>query len=733
MAAIAVSTTAFQDRLCHRHQQLCQRERRRIPLCRTRSAFRIYAGLQDRGYTDNVKEQTRSRKPAILLEPSFLVSRRSAATSIATAAASILCSAPAIASEGEEQKEDKIATLTTDNSDTRTTDKAPPQDAPVGKEKNIEYSVQDFTMVLPENWKVITKYDEKSTKPASTPTIFSAIDFNSGAVISVVREEACSVSDYAKSSFEKSPKKSNPRKCDFVLKPAEGVSPFQNIFSLDTYEKDASKLLISHDDRDNAVLRGVSRINDAKLLGTSGLRRSPPEYLSANDSARVDSYSSLLLDLTATTTIPTGGTYRDTMGLEQPNTIDRRVLAKAVATTTRITETADLTSQEPASETKLVATEERIAEKPSAEPNPDTSAVLTTKTRESTSNDATKESASNDAVPTPEPTENLVLKPDDLKEKYSMTKNREINSSIPEEVSAKQSGGSVTRDTEKENLPKLSPMNTGDDLSTTRADESPTSSRAAMMAMAATVDEPTTADSGQTPSAESIRNNLSAGDIEKAVKAATIRNNLSAGDIENAVEAAMEQAMKSAIEAVKENRIEPTIEAVMVTAKETAKEMALEMLTVNAEAETVVSDTSDASKSLPKGEAIQDKPPKQTMVIASTPDASAMASDTSLQTSDKELVASASPTASSDTSESVPIPAVTTTIATTVLSVWLSAPLDEWQKPVMGTRLNQIWESVQYTSDIILEGGEGLALLSQDDDDSMNAQLLLMNNKAMIR
>ncbi len=715
-------TTAFQDRLCHRQQQLCQWEQRRIPLCRTRSAFRIYAGLQDQGYTDDAKEQARSRKPAILLEPSFLISRRSAATSIATTAASILCSAPAIASEGEEKGEDKIATLTTDNSHTRTTDKAPPQDAPEAKEKTIEYTVQDFTMALPESWKVITKYDVKPTKPASTPTIFSAIDFNSGAVISVVREEACSVSDYAKSSFEKSPKKSNPRKCDFVLKPSEGASPFQNLFSLDSYEKDASKLLIRHDDRDNAVLRGVSRINDAKLVGTSGLRRSPPEYLSMNDLARVDSYSSFLLDLAATTTIPTGGTYRDTMGLEQPNTIDRRVLAKAVATTTRITETADVTSEEPVSETKLVVTEEAIAEETSAEPNPDTSAVLTTETKKSTSNDA---------VPSPEPIENLVLEPDDLKEKYSKAENLDL--SITQEVSIKGSDGSVTPDTEKENLSKLSSMNMGDDVSTTSADEPPSSSRTAIMAMAATVDEPTNADSGQTPSAESIRNSLSAGDIEKAVKAASVRNNLSTGDIENAVEAAMEEAMKSAIEAVKENRIEPTIEAVMVTAKETAKEMALEMLTANAETETAVSDTSGTIQSLPESETIQDKLPKETMVIASTPDASAMASDTSSQASDEELVASASPTESSDTSEPVPIPAVTTTMTTTVLSIWLSAPLDEWQKPVMGTRLNQIWESVQYTSDIILEGSEGLALLSQDDDDSMNAQLLLMNNKAMIR
>uniref|UniRef100_A0A7S1ZIT9 Uncharacterized protein n=1 Tax=Ditylum brightwellii TaxID=49249 RepID=A0A7S1ZIT9_9STRA len=33
---------------------------------------------------------------------------------------------------------------------------------------------------------------------------------------------------------------------------------------------------------------------------------------------------------------------------------------------------------------------------------------------------------------------------------------------------------------------------------------------------------------------------------------------------------------------------------------------------------------------------------------------------------------------------------------TRILSLWLSAPSDEWQKPVMGIKLNQIWSSVKY-------------------------------------
>jgi hypothetical protein len=33
--------------------------------------------------------------------------------------------------------------------------------------------------------------------------------------------------------------------------------------------------------------------------------------------------------------------------------------------------------------------------------------------------------------------------------------------------------------------------------------------------------------------------------------------------------------------------------------------------------------------------------------------------------------------------------------STSVLTLWLSAPLDEWQKPVMGTKLNEVWDSIK--------------------------------------
>jgi len=663
---------------------------------------------------------------------------------MATTAASFFCSAPAIASE-EEQAGDTTATPIIDNSDTTsTTDSVMPEDAPVAKEKTIEYTVQDFTMALPANWKVITKYDEKSAKPPTTPTLFSAIDFNSGAVISIVREEACSVTDYAKSSFEKSSKNNKGKKCDFVLKSSDEGNPFQNLFLADTYEKDASKLLIRHDDRDNAVLRGVSRIEDAKLVGNAGLRRFPPDFFFPNDSAKTDSYSSSLLELRATTTIPTGGTSRDTMGLEQPNTIDRKVLAKAVATTTRITQTVEFKPQTLSSERELLATQEITGDEapndiiaPDGSTTNDETTSFAGDTTSSKSNDAPEKIS--ETVLSSDPTGEVIIASDTSKQTNSVVDITEPDSNVVQEkatvIASKPSDNEPQDDQNvsntKENLLELSARNTNGEKSESTVEtsnettmvssdanyqeESPTASRVAMMAMAATVDETANGDSGESQNTEPAQKSLSADDIEKAV------------------ETAMEKAMETAIEAVKENAIEPTIEAVMETAKETAKEMALEMLKANAESQTGDSDavsTSVRVSTSSKDEERDDTPTRETVALASTPDASTTDLDTGLSTSNKDFDANATPMANAEASEPVPIPATTTTMTTSVLSIWLSAPLDEWQKPVMGTRLNQIWESVQYTSDII-EGSDSLALLSQDDDDSMNTQLLLMNNKAI--
>ena len=704
LAVVVSKTVAFQGRLYQQHEQqqqqrLWQQKRQWRPLGRVQhrkgTKIVVYANVPDRATT--IKEESKvgpSRNPErmIHLESPFMVSRRSAATSMVTTAASVLFSVPVVALAEEEEEEGTAtptasATLVGDSSQSSTTTDDALLDAPVAKTKTIEYTVEDFKVTLPENWKVITKYD--ATKSPSTPTIFSAIDFNSGAVISVVREEACSVADYARTSFEKaSSKTKNAKKCDFVLKSTEeGV----NLFSTEGYEKDASKLLIRHDDRDNAVLRGVSKVDTAELVGKGGLRRVPPNGSSVSgnaDSVKVESYSSSLLELGATTTIPTGGTYRDTMGLEQPNTIDRKVLAKAVATTTKVTQKVDARTElvpPPSSDAKLLATESETESKESSYAETTKSELVTSSTKSSDPNGATN-TAKN--LPTAAGT--------------SATDFFEVNPSSIEDSREKSavvtaaSNVSDTKSPASDTPIGSSPSELVEIYHIESSQENPTASnspKAAMLAMIATLDVEKSPASdtpfGSSPSElMEIYHKEISQENPTASNSPTVEstpNSLSSDAIDKAVEAAMEKAMETAIEAVKENSIEPTIEAVMETAKETAKEMAKEMLTTESAATTAISDTT---------------PPSY----------------------DETLVASASPTETNDPSAA---PAMTTT----VLSIWLSAPLDEWQKPVMGTKLNQIWESVQYTSDII-EGSDNLAMLSQDDDDALAAQLLLMNNKA---
>ena len=45
-----------------------------------------------------------------------------------------------------------------------------------------------------------------------------------------------------------------------------------------------------------------------------------------------------------------------------------------------------------------------------------------------------------------------------------------------------------------------------------------------------------------------------------------------------------------------------------------------------------------------------------------------------------------------------PIPGSVSRIS--VISIWLSSPLDEWQNPSMNIKLNQIWDSVTTTTTI---------------------------------
>ena len=722
-----------------------------------------------------------------------MISRRSAATSMASILFSVTTAPPALAADADENEatvasSDSIKTIAT-------TDDASAVDDPTpvaAKEKMVEYIVQDFTVALPANWKVITKYDEKAVKKlSSTPTLFSAIDFNSGAVISIVKEEGCSINEYAKSAFETSKnKKTGPAKktCNFVLKNEEGV------FSAETFKKDASKLLIRHDDRDNAVFRGVSTIEESNLVGE------PSSYSASSKttSSTWDSYASSLLELRATTTIPTSGTYRDTMGLEQPNTIDRKVLAKAVATTTIVTTRktdADANASAevvlpPATESRLLVKSDTIdknsalvVSKKSDPPMTTAAAATGTTTAEATAATASVSSSDvgiNTAGKSPSTfTAEVTSTPKDLFEKYS-----DVNSNVPpkEEANSVESSSKTHNEAMVTTLASTTaPATKGSDDSASALASSKVTATAETSlnqpmiesATVTTTPTPTSTDSmfqESTPISSTAKTSPMAGMMamtttilevsDEGASADAVLKALRAEAIESAVKIVKEIPMETAKETVKETAIEPAIEKVKETAKETAKEMALELVNGMTEPQKASEDASTAAASAivpPPGQVPQlatsttqststPQPSATSSEVSATPIAAdtiaplepprtmALTSDMNASPSDAKLVASASSTgtpvnanANANVNANESLAATTTT--NTVLSIWLSAPSDEWQKPVMGTKLNQIWESVKYTSNVVESSDNNLAMLDTDEDD-LNAQLLLMNKGA---
>ena len=112
---------------------------------------------------------------------------------------------------------------------------APPEDAlaittETGKSKPevYDYIIDDFTVSIPSNWKVTSKppvdSNTNKSKRGQNPKLFSAIDFQSGGVITVVREQACNAQEYAQSI----------NSCNIVL-PSDNL-----IFSENTIDKDIS-------------------------------------------------------------------------------------------------------------------------------------------------------------------------------------------------------------------------------------------------------------------------------------------------------------------------------------------------------------------------------------------------------------------------------------------------------------------------------------------------------------
>jgi hypothetical protein len=146
-------------------------------------------------------------------------------------------------------------------------------------------NVDNFSLSIPSSWTIVTK--NKDGQPGQ---LFSAIDLKSGSVVNVVRERPCEMQLYI----------DKPAQCDLFV-------PSTGLLSDETIQRDVSKLLVRYDERDNKVLDGVSRLDSfSRKKGSNGL------------------------EIAAVTTIPTGGTYRDGMGLDQPNTLNRITKAHAL-------------------------------------------------------------------------------------------------------------------------------------------------------------------------------------------------------------------------------------------------------------------------------------------------------------------------------------------------------------------------------------------------------------------
>lgn len=168
--------------------------------------------------------------------------------------------------------------------------------AKAADESFIDYHVPPFSFELPKSgWKVLVK---PNNSKITGPKIFSALDFNTGAVLTVVEEKPCAPAQFAGVTGGAA-----KQRCDMLLPSVED----KILFSETTLSKDISKLLVRYDDRDNAALQGTTSL----------------------DSIEAKNYSKSL-DLVATTTIPTGGTYKDTLGLDRPYTILRKVQARVV-------------------------------------------------------------------------------------------------------------------------------------------------------------------------------------------------------------------------------------------------------------------------------------------------------------------------------------------------------------------------------------------------------------------
>jgi len=160
----------------------------------------------------------------------------------------------------------------------------------------VPYSVAPFSFEIPKSWKVTVKPSPGKPKDGK---VFSALDSETGAVLTVVQEQICSRTDYAL----------NEKKCDLVGGDGSGSS----VFAEATFDQDVTKLLRRYNDRDNVVIEGYPY---SVIQGTTALDRVERDALPGSFQAFI------------TSSIPTGGTYLGKDAREQPYATTRTVQSR---------------------------------------------------------------------------------------------------------------------------------------------------------------------------------------------------------------------------------------------------------------------------------------------------------------------------------------------------------------------------------------------------------------------
>lgn len=175
-----------------------------------------------------------------------------------------------------------------------------------------------FSVSVPSEWNIIkNNNDGKQRKNDSSSSsdaglLLSVLDLKSGTAVTVVRERVCPPKRY----FEQ------PTLCDLPMPPSF-------LFSEETLVKDAQKLLVRHDDRDNRALGAYpSILESAVILGNDATNKARKNAQGGQQQKQITTNN--IVDIAATTEIPTGGTTKDAIGRTVLQTLTRRVQARAV-------------------------------------------------------------------------------------------------------------------------------------------------------------------------------------------------------------------------------------------------------------------------------------------------------------------------------------------------------------------------------------------------------------------